>query len=139
VVGVEELSVGELAALGVRAEPTLPVGEWFVRPDALLAEAARLQRETPVTGPFTPLHVTDPERATVAATVSVRFTDLAAVVVCDAGEGRVVVTGIPPERMLGADEPGRLLARLGRRGGTGVGRTSVGVGIVGYGPFGGMG
>ncbi|MEX0846989.1 MAG: Gfo/Idh/MocA family oxidoreductase, partial [Ilumatobacteraceae bacterium] len=132
------MSEGELASLGLRRETILDQGEWFIRPDARRPEAVRLQRETSVVGPLAVLGVTDASIARVVATVSVRFTDLPAIVECTSGEGRVIVSAIEPLRVAARPEPGRFLARLVAAG-PDVGERTVGVGIVGYGPFGGMG
>ena len=74
------LSDGELSVFGLRRDESLPEGEWFLRPDARRPEAARLQRETSVVGSLVRLHVANPSIATVVATVSVRFTDVPAIV-----------------------------------------------------------
>lgn len=129
---------GELAALGLRREAILAEGEWFLRPDAARPEAARLRRETSVVGPCATLTVVDPSIARIVATVSIRFTDRPAILECGSGEGRVLVSAIPPESVAASAEPGRFLARLVGANRESVERT-IGVGIVGYGPFGGMG
>jgi predicted dehydrogenase len=133
------LSDGELSDLGLHRDELLPEGEWFVRPDARRPEAARLQRETSVVGSLVRLHVADPSIATVVATVSVRFTDLPAIVECTSGEGRVVVSAIDPVRLAARPEPSRFLARLTGAQAVSAADRTIGVGIVGYGPFGGMG
>lgn len=120
------------------------MGEWFLRPDPSRPEAARLRRETSVVGTFVPLRVINPAIATVVATVSVRFTDLPAIVQCSGGEGRVLVTAIAPERVRSSEEPRRFLDRLVTAGparptDSATPSTCIGAGIVGYGPFGGMG
>jgi predicted dehydrogenase len=94
-----------------------------------------------VIGAFVPLRVANPSVATVVATVSIRFTDEPAIVVCTSGEGTVIVTAIAIDRLRAADEPRRFLDRLATPGViTSIGALpEVGVGIVGYGPFGGMG
>jgi predicted dehydrogenase len=92
-----------------------------------------------VVGSLVRLYVADPSIATVVATVSVRFTDVPAIVECTSGEGRVIVSAIDPVRLAVRPEPSRFLARLtGARAVSADDRT-IGVGIVGYGPFGGMG
>ena len=131
------LSAQELAGLGLEAGEILPIGEWFVRPDAARPEAARLRRETPVVGAFETLVVTDPTLNTVVATTSIHFNDVPSIIECQTSGGRVLVCAIAPERLATAPEIGRYLDRL-VAGGTETTNT-IGVGIVGYGPFGGMG
>ena len=126
-----------MAGLGLEAGEILPIGEWFVRPDAARPEAARLRRETPVVGEFETLVVTDPSLATVVATTSIHFTDVPSIVECQSSSGRVLVCAIAPERLATAPEIGRYLDRLAVGGSTPT--NTIGVGIVGYGPFGGMG
>jgi predicted dehydrogenase len=132
------LTPSELEALGLCRGATLDEGEWFVRPDARRPEAQRLSRESSVLSPLVQLRVTDASVATVVATISVRFTDVPALIECSSREGRVVVSAIAPAGLAAGAETGRFLARL-----TGTaapsGERTIGVGIVGYGPFGGMG
>ncbi|MSZ94314.1 MAG: hypothetical protein F2584_09540 [Actinobacteria bacterium] len=132
-----DLSAQELAGLGLEAGEILPIGEWFVRPDAARPEAARLRRETPVVGAFETLVVTDPSLATVVATTSIHFNDVPSIVECQSSSGRVLVCAIAPERLATAPEIGRYLERLAAGGSAPT--NTIGVGIVGYGPFGGMG
>ncbi len=131
------LNAQELAGLGLEAGDILPIGEWFVRPDAARPEAARLRRETPVVGEFETLVVTDPSLATVVATTSIHFNDVPSIIECQSSNGRVLVCAIAPERLATAPEIGRYLDRLAVGGSTPT--NTIGVGIVGYGPFGGMG
>ena len=131
------LSAQELAGLGLEAGEILPIGEWFVRPDAARPEAARLRRETPVVGAFETLVVTDPTLATVVATTSIHFNDVPSIIECQSSNGRVLVCAIAPERLATAPEIGRYLERLAAGGSAPT--NTIGVGIVGYGPFGGMG
>jgi hypothetical protein len=131
------LSAQELAGLGLEAGEILPIGEWFVRPDAARPEAARLRRETPVVGAFETLVVTDPTLNTIVATTSIHFNDVPSIIECQTSAGRILVCAIAPERLATAPEIGRYLDRLSA-GGSATTRT-IGVGIVGYGPFGGMG
>ncbi|CAB4619098.1 unannotated protein [freshwater metagenome] len=126
-----------MAGLGLEAGEILPIGEWFVRPDAARPEAARLRRETPVVGAFETLVVTDPSLATVVATTSIHFNDVPSIVECQSSSGRVLVCAIAPERLATAPEIGRYLERLAAGGSAPT--NTIGVGIVGYGPFGGMG
>ena len=142
---VSELSADVLADLGLKAGRILPSGEWFVRPDATRPEAARMQRETPVTGAFASFVVTDPTLNTIVATTSIHFSDVPSIVECPTPTGRLLVCAIAPDRLATAPEIERYLDRLvasGSRSGDGatsVAPQTIGVGIVGYGPFGGMG
>ena len=131
------LNAQELAGLGLEAGEILPIGEWFVRPDAARPEAARLRRETPVVGAFETLVVTDPSLATVVATTSIHFNDVPSIIESQTSSGRVLVCAIAPERLATAPEIGRYLERLAAGGSAPT--NTIGVGIVGYGPFGGMG
>ena len=137
VVDVADLTESELRASGLVRGDTLADGEWFVRPDARLAGAARLPRETAVVGAFTHIQVVRPASCEIVATCSIRFTDVPAIVECTSSEGVMIVTAIRPDLLRGVAEHRRLLDRLAAP----VTRStrSVGVGIVGYGPFGGMG
>jgi predicted dehydrogenase len=139
VVHVTDLSEAERSLLGVSCGDTLAQGEWFVRPDARRAEAIRMPRETAVVGEFTYLHIARPAECTVLATCSIRFTDVPAIVECAMPEGEVIVTAIRPERLRTVDEHRRLLDRLAVRRDAVADRDTVGVAVVGYGPFGGMG
>ena len=146
-----DLNTQELAGLGLELGEILPISEWFVRPDATRPEAARMQRETAVVGAFATLVVTDPSLSTVVATTSIHFTDIPSIIECRTSAGRVLVCAIAPDRLATAPEIGRYLDRLaagGSRTGSGSGSDdaangapsrTIGVGIVGYGPFGGMG
>jgi len=125
----------ELAGLRVSTE--LPHAEWFVtladRP-----EVARLEREVPVSSRLRTFEVIAPD-TTVVATTSVRFTHLPSIAVRTLGAGRVVASGVADLDALQAHATlGRFVARLLRPTFAADTRT-LGVGIVGYGPFGGMG
>ena len=104
-----------------------------------------MQRETPVTGAFASFVVTDPTLNTIVATTSIHFSDVPSIVECPTPTGRLLVCAIAPDRLATAPEIGRYLDRLvasGSRSGDGatsVAPQTIGVGIVGYGPFGGMG
>jgi hypothetical protein len=137
VVHVGDLSDNDLASLGIARGETLQVAEWFVRPDSLRPEAVRMPRETAVTGAFTRIRVIDSSLAAIVATAGVRFTDVPAIVACKTSDGSVIVTAIEPDRLRGVAEHRRFLDRLTAPAGSETG--SIGVGIVGYGPFGGMG
>ena len=104
-----------------------------------------MQRETPVTGAFASFVVTDPTLNTIVATTSIHFSDVPSIVECPTPTGRLLVCAIAPDRLATAPEIERYLDRLvasGSRSGDGatsVAPQTIGVGIVGYGPFGGMG
>ena len=128
----------ELAALtGVVAAADLPRTEWFVT----LADAAagvRLDDEVAVTSGLRPLRAVA-DGIEVAATTSIRFAHQPTVMVRSLGAGRVVTTGITDLDALRSHPTLRpFLERLLRP--VAPTRTSeFGVGVVGYGPFGGMG
>ncbi|MBK9180196.1 MAG: Gfo/Idh/MocA family oxidoreductase [Acidimicrobiales bacterium] len=124
------------ALLGTAAGEVLPDTEWFVTLGAHPA-AARLPLEPRVTAVLSTLTVHAPE-ATVVATTSVRFAHRPTVVERPLGAGAVVTCGYGPlERALADPDLGRLLRRLLRP--PRPPRAPLGVGIVGYGPYGGMG
>jgi len=125
----------ELAGLRVSME--LPHAEWFVtlldRP-----EVARLDREVPVSSRLRTFEVAAPE-TTVVATTSVRFQHVPTMAVRTLGAGRIVSSGVADLDALQAHATlGRFIARLLRPTFAADTRT-LGVGIIGYGPFGGMG
>lgn len=122
---------------GVAVMSDLPRTEWFVTlvdDDA----AARLDNEVPITTPLRLLAPID-GGVSVAATTSVRFVHHPTVAVRCVGAGRIVTTGIADLAALQrhrtlAPFVSRLLAPSGP-----VRTTDLGVGVVGYGPFGAMG
>jgi predicted dehydrogenase len=125
----------ELAGLRVLAD--LPDTEWFItlvdRP-----EVARLDREVRVSTRLRTFEVSAPD-TTVVATTSVRFAHVPTLAVRTVGAGRVVSSGVADLDALQAHPTlGRFVARLLRPSFTAESRT-LGVGVVGYGPFGGMG
>lgn len=128
----------EMASLtGVVAAADLPRTEWFVT----LADAAagvRLDDEVAVTSALHPLRAVA-DGIEVAATTSIRFAHQPTVMVRTLGAGRVVTTGITDLDALRSHPILRpFFERLLRP--VAPTRTSdLGVGVVGYGPFGGMG
>src|SRR5262249_3304230 len=124
--------------LGGIAGPEPPPGEY----DARITEAhshltARATREFAVVDGFTPLIPL--AHGKVIVDVSVALRNFAAVVETPRGAGRVVACGLGnTERALGTSELAQLLARALRPDLTCCGR-NIGVGIVGYGPLGGIG
>jgi len=126
-----------LSLAGARVATVLPRTEWFVTL-AARPEAVRLDGEVPVTSPLALLEVAD-EATSVAATTSVHGQHRPTMTVRTLGDGVVVASGIADlEALLAHDVLGRYARRLlERRVAT---RTrALGIGIVGYGPFGGMG
>ncbi len=122
---------------GTTVERDLPRTEWFVTL-ADPAAAARLDGEVAATSPLRPLRPVADD-VSVAATTSIRFEHLPTVTVRQVGAGRIVASGLADldalrhhdtlgpfvRRLLHPVEPSRT--------------TDLGVGVVGYGPFGGMG
>jgi predicted dehydrogenase len=127
-------AAAELA--GARPANDLGATEWFVtltdRP-----EAARLEREVPVSSP---LRTLVPSAGTeVAATTSVRFAHHPTLTVRSLGAGRVVACGMADlAAVLEHPVLGPYVHRLARAGSIPAART-LGVAVVGYGPYGGMG
>ncbi len=125
------------AFTGVGVVADLPRTEWFVT----LADspaAARLDGETAVTSQLRTLRPND-DGITIAATTSVRFEHQPTIAVHTLGQGRIVVSGITDLRALVAHPTlGPFVRRLLHP--VASTRTGdLGVGVVGYGPFGGMG
>lgn len=130
----------ELAAAlaGASAALPLPHTEWFItladRP-----EAVRLTGEVAVTTTLTTLDPFDPD-VEVAATTSVGFRHHPTMLVRRVGAGRVVTVGTAA---LGAVDThavlGPYLRRLLRSDFPTAPVDDLGVAVVGYGPFGGMG
>ena len=122
---------------GATTSPRLPHTEWFVTL-AARPEAVRLDGEVPVTASLSTFDVFDPD-VEVAATTSVRFTHHPTMLVRRVGAGRVVTVGVDPLGALDRHATlGPYLRRLLRPDFT-ASTTELGVGVVGYGPFGGMG
>lgn len=126
-----------LRLAGVALDAELPRTEWFVTL-AERPEAARLEGEVPLTSGLCLLRPTD-ERTAVAATTSVHGRHRPTITVRTLGDGVVVASGVTDLDALRRHTVlGPYVRRLlERRAAT---RTRpIGVGIVGYGPFGGMG
>jgi predicted dehydrogenase len=125
----------ELAGLRVSTEQ--PHAEWFItlvdRP-----EVARLDREVSVSTRLRTFEATSPD-TTVVATTSVRFQHVPTMMLRTLGAGRIVSSGVADLEALQRHATlGRFVARL-LRPTSSAGTRTLGVGIVGYGPFGGMG
>ena len=124
--------------LGVIAGPEPPPGEYYARvTEAHSHISARVTREFAVVDGFVPLIPLADGK--VIVDVSVALHDLAAVVETSRGAGRVVACGLGnSDSALRTPEIAQLLARALRPDLHCCGR-NIGVGIVGYGPLGGMG
>jgi predicted dehydrogenase len=136
--GAEEGGVS--AWLGVQARPGPPPGEYFAKvTTAVSSLTARMPAEFVVVDRFTPLEPRG--RGAVLVEVRVAYRDLPAVVERSLGAGRVVVCGLGnTDEGLGCPELAQLLRRAFRRASDLPGATRpVGIGVVGYGPLGGMG
>jgi predicted dehydrogenase len=138
------------ALAGVTVTADLPRTEWFVTLTDTEA-AQRLDREVPITTTLRSLQPVDSD-TTIAATTSIRFAHEPTITVRCVGAGRIVATGIADLRALEdhitlATFIGRLLRPSPSTGGPTALRHDrhdrhdcvLGVGVVGYGPFGGMG
>lgn len=130
----------EIAAslIGASISPPLPLTEWFVtladRP-----EAVRLEGETAITSALVTFDLADADTV-VAATTSVRFTHHPTVVVRTVGAGRIVAIGAISDNALDTQPVVRqYVQRLLRSDFPTAPQTNLGVAVVGYGPFGGMG
>ncbi len=124
--------------LGVIAGPEPPPGEYYARvTEAHSHISDRVPREFAVVDGFVPLIPLSDGK--VVVDVSVALHDLAAVVESARGAGRVVTCGLGnSDTALRTPEIAQLLARALRPDLHCCGR-NIGVGIVGYGPLGGMG
>jgi predicted dehydrogenase len=129
--------------LGAAGGEALPSGEVFARVAAgASALGTRLPREFAVVDRFLPL---EPGSASdVVLEVRVGLRDRAAVVETLRGRGRVLVAGLgASDRALAAPDFAQLIRRALRPRSASraseVGGRNLGVGVVGYGPLGGMG
>jgi len=124
--------------LGAVAEPEPPAGEYFATVTPVHSHiSARAPREFAVVDGFTPLVPLDGGKIVVNVRVALR--DLAAVVESTVGAGRVVTCGLGnTDDALRTPALVQLLGRALRPDLHCCGR-NIGVGIVGYGPLGGMG
>lgn len=125
------------AFTGVCVRGLEPAAEWYVSL-ADLPAAARLDTEVPVSSALRPLQPVA-EDVVVAATTSIRFEQCPTIAVRDVDRGRIVTIGITDLDAVASHATlGHFVARLARRTGP-TGAADLGVGVVGYGPFGGMG
>ncbi len=127
--------------LGTSAQPPVGAGEVFVRvadPDNPIV--ARIDDEFPVVDMFQALSpVTDAVQQVLYVTY--RFVNQSALLVTQTGEGRVVVSGLGgTDQALATPALATVLRRALRpRERLSGRRQPLGVGVVGYGPYGGMG
>jgi predicted dehydrogenase len=124
--------------LGAIASPEPPAGEYFARVTPAHSHiTARVTPEFTVVDRFAPLIPLGD--AKVVVDVSVALRDLAAVVETPVGAGRAVACGLGnTDDALRAPDLVQLLGRALRPDLHCCGR-KIGVGVVGYGPLGGMG
>ncbi|HEY2704658.1 MAG TPA: Gfo/Idh/MocA family oxidoreductase [Candidatus Dormibacteraeota bacterium] len=127
--------LGELLGLAATG-PALPEAEVFAARAAESALTRRLDAEFPVVDSFLPL---DPRGgARTVLTVSVALRPRPALVETVAGAGRVVVSGLGGTTAALRNPQLATALRRAVLGAAGVER-DLGVGLVGYGPLGGMG
>ncbi len=122
---------------GVRIVDQLAHAEWFVtladRP-----EAARLDGEVPVVSVLRTLECVD-SAVSIAATTSVRFHHQPTIAVRRVGQGCIVASGVADlDAVRNHRTLGVFVARL-LRADFPASTPTLGVAVVGYGPFGGMG
>jgi predicted dehydrogenase len=124
--------------LGVIAGPEPPPGEYYARVTSAHSHISdRVTREFAVVDGFVPLIPLADGKVIVDVSVALR--DLAAVVETTLGAGRIVACGLGnTDNALQTPDLGLLLGRALRPDLHCCGR-NIGVGIVGYGPLGGMG
>jgi predicted dehydrogenase len=124
--------------LGVIAGPEPPAGEYYARITSAHSPISdRVTREFAVVDGFVPLIPLSGGKVIVEVNVALR--DLAAVVETPLGAGRIVACGLGnTDRALRTPDLVQLLGRALRPDLHCCGR-NIGVGIVGYGPLGGMG
>jgi predicted dehydrogenase len=124
--------------LGVIAGPEPPAGEYYARVTSAHSHISdRVTREFAVVDGFVPLIPLADSKVIVDVSVALR--DLAAVVETSRGAGRVVACGLGnTDDALRTPSLVQLLGRALRPDLHCCGR-NIGVGIVGYGPLGGMG
>ena len=126
------------ALSGARISPPLPHTEWFVTL-AARPETIRLDDEVAVTTSLLTFDPFDPD-VEVAATTSVRFRHHPTMLVRPVGSGRIVTIGMTSAGAVDAHSTlGPYLHRLLRTDFPVTPVADLGVAVVGYGPFGGMG
>lgn len=126
------------ALAGAHITAPLPNTEWFVTL-AARPEAVRLDGEVPISTPLLTFAPFDPD-VEVAATTSVRFEHRPTMLVRRVGAGRIITIGMTVVEAVDAHETlGPFLRRLLRTDFPTTSVSDLGVAVVGYGPFGGMG
>lgn len=131
---------GWQAITGVRRGEAVPGGEVFATVASRTRATARVTGEFPVAGTF---HWLEPvaEVATLL-TSSIRFAHRPAVVQRRLGRGRVVTCGFGADAVVRRTSGNDELLRVLRRavvGGAEATERDLGLAVVGYGPYGGMG
>jgi len=122
---------------GVEVADVLPRTEWFVTL-ANRPEAVRLDDEVPITSGLRTLEVRSDDVA-VAATTSVQFHHHPTMTLRRVGKGVVLTVGVSdPVALVEHATLSQYVRRL-LRPDFAVPSTTLGVAVVGYGPFGGMG
>jgi predicted dehydrogenase len=126
--------------IGVRPRETEPHGEWFVKTAAFTTSSLtrRLPEEFPITDSLVRLDLSG--ESVPVLQVSIGFQDHTVLSERQVGDGRVVVTGVGGASRAGFDpDIARLLRRaLGPPAGV-LAERRIGLGILGYGSYGGMG
>jgi predicted dehydrogenase len=121
---------------GVRIDRELTYSEWFVAV-ADRPEAARMEGEFPVSARMCTLVAVD-GKVDIAATTTLGLKRHPVLTVCDVGRGRIVTSGISDlDVLFGHPTLHRYLRRL--LGAAATPQRTLGLAVVGYGPFGGMG
>ncbi len=120
---------------GCRVVDDLPHTEWFITLAGGPA-AARLEGEVPISSALRALETIDAE---TVATTSIRFRHHPTMAVRGLGRGRIVTSGVADlDALRRHDVLGVFLGRLEHPRSPATTR-DLGVAVVGYGPFGGMG
>ncbi len=126
---------------GVEVTADLADTEWFITL-AERPERVRLDGEVPISSGLRllrPLPGTEGSGAVVAATTSVAYEHSPTITVRQMGAGRIIASGITDLGAVSRHHTiGRFVDRLGRDMAPTVTR-DLGVAVVGYGPYGGMG
>jgi predicted dehydrogenase len=126
------------ALSGARIASSLPRTEWFFTL-AARPEAVRLDGEVPITSPLLTFDLFDPD-VDVAATTSHQYVHRPTILVRTVGAGRVVTLGATATGTVDAHATlGPYVRRLLRTDFPSTRVDDLGVAVVGYGPFGGMG
>ncbi|NNF53857.1 MAG: Gfo/Idh/MocA family oxidoreductase [Acidimicrobiales bacterium] len=129
-------SAPDVALAGARITDVLPRTEWIVtladRP-----ERVRLADEVPISSPVLTLQPTL-DTAEVAATTSIRFEHRPTILLRRHGAGTVITTGFDTAALRRHLVLGPFIQRLARPS-FAPAATELGVAVIGYGPYGGMG